>query len=123
MLKKWLPFVTVCLSFVMVSLAARSSRAEAGTGDEWLSWSPAQRASYVDGFISGHLNATHSVCDAADELFEVDMPHSLGDAHHPSEYPSARCFAKADTYSRFKVTGNEETDFAAYTTVITEFYK
>jgi hypothetical protein len=122
MLKICLRFMTLFASLAIICTAARFAGAHTGTGAEWLSWSAAQRATYVNGYISGYLDATHSACDAADELFEVDKRHSLGDAHHPSEYPSARCFARADSYSKFGSTGDKEMDFAAYTSVVTEFY-
>ena len=89
---------------------------------EWLSWSEAQRTTYVDGFITGYHGASHSACEAADELFEIGQPHSLGDQHHPSEYPSARCLARMDTYTKAKYSEATGPDLSAYTGVITEFY-
>lgn len=89
---------------------------------EWLSWSDSQRATYVDGFITGYLQGSHSACEAADELFEVDKPHTLGDQHHPSDVPSARCLARMEDYSKVKYSETMGSDFGAYTNVITEFY-
>jgi len=89
---------------------------------EWLSWSPGQRATYVDGFITGYLHGSHSACEAADNLFETDKPHSLGDEQHPSDVPSARCLARMEDYSKATYTESSGPDFSAYTDVITEFY-
>jgi len=89
---------------------------------EWLSWNPGQRATYVDGFITGYFQGSHSACEAADNLFEVDKPHSLGDEQHPSDVPSARCLARMEEYSKATYSESSGPDFSAYTDVITEFY-
>jgi hypothetical protein len=91
-------------------------------GQQWLSWTSAQRNSYVYGFIDGYMKGTVDACLAADELFEVGQPHRLGDEHHPTEVPSGRCLARVDReYSKGKLT-ESGMDTSAYTSVITEFY-
>jgi hypothetical protein len=90
-------------------------------GREWLSWTPQERYRYVYGFLDGYLMARHTACLAADSLFEVGQPHRMGDEQHPTEYPSGRCLASVDEYSRFKFT-DSTVDLSPYTIPITEFY-
>ena len=45
----------------------------------------------------------------------------MGDEQHPTEFPSGRCLASVDEYSRFKYT-DSTIDFSAYVNPITEFY-
>jgi hypothetical protein len=75
----------------------------------------------MGGFIDGYLRGSHQACDATDDLFEVGKWHRLGDDRHPSEIPSARCLARLDMYSKYKLVESRP-DFSAYTDVITEFY-
>jgi hypothetical protein len=107
---------------LVIYMAAQVRSQEIARGGEWLSWSPGQRATYVDGFITGYLQGSLSACEVADQLFEVGMPHRLGDDQHPSEVPSARCLARMEKYSKAKYTEATGQDFSAYTDVITEFY-
>ena len=83
-------------------------------GGEWLAWSPAERSTFIDGFISGYRNGSNKACLATSDLFEVGKSHRLGDQ------PAARCSARLESYSKYSYTG--WADFTAYTTVITEFY-
>jgi hypothetical protein len=110
------------VAILLICMAAQVRSQEIARGGEWLSWSPRQRATYVDGFITGYLRGSLSACEVADQLFEVGMPHRLGDEQHPSEVPSARCLARMEKYSKAKYTEASEQDFSAYTDVITEFY-
>jgi hypothetical protein len=107
---------------IFVAAQALPGPGQIDTGGEWLSWSPRQRATYVDGFITGYLQGSHQACEIADDLFEVGQAHPLGDAHHPSEIPSARCLARMDEYSKTRYTKISGLDFNAYAHVITEFY-
>jgi hypothetical protein len=88
-------------------------------GKQWLSWSPSERNRFVHGFIDGYLIARQRTCDAADGLFEVGLPHQLGDEQHPTDIPSGRCLAAVDTYSRFR---HPTVDLSVYANPITEFY-
>jgi hypothetical protein len=90
-------------------------------GREWLSWNKNERNRYVYGYLDGYMLARARTCDAADELFEVGMPHKLGDEQHPTEMPSGRCLAAVDTYSRFKYK-DSKVDLSVYANPITEFY-
>jgi hypothetical protein len=90
-------------------------------GGEWLSWTLSERNRYVIGFLDGYLMARHNACIAADSLFEVGQPHRMGDEQHPTEFPSGRCLASVDEYSRFKYV-DSMVDLTAYTIPITEFY-
>ncbi len=92
-------------------------------GGEWLSWNPGERATFVNGFVAGYRQGTHSACEVAQELFgKPGKGYRLGDEHHPSEMPSARCLARMEEYSKAKYTEASGLDVTAYTDVITEFY-
>ena len=90
-------------------------------GGDWVSWTQSERNSYFIWFLDGYLMARHTACIAADSLFEVGKPHRMGDEQHPTEYPSGRCLASVDEYSRFKYI-NSMVDLSAYTIPVTEFY-
>jgi hypothetical protein len=121
-LTKYLAGIGTLVILVVICVAAQVRTDQVDRGGEWLSWSPGQRATYVDGFITGYLQGSLSACEAADKLFEVNKPHSLGDEHHPSEIPSARCLARMEEYSKAKYTETSGLDESVYTDVITEFY-
>ncbi len=95
--------LVVLASAVVSALGARGD----GTGVEWLSWSPSERSAFMNGFVTGYLRGTSKACNAADDLFEVNNPHSVSDR------PSEKCHGRVDLYSK---------DSDAYTTVLTEFY-
>jgi len=73
------------------------------------------------GYLDGYLLARNRACDVADDLFEVGMPHRLGDDQHPTEIPSGRCLAVVDTFSRYKFK-DSSLDVDVYVKPITEFY-
>jgi hypothetical protein len=109
--------------FLIIGNAAQVGTKDVDRGGEWLSWSPAERAEYVDGFISGYLQGSNSACNVADDLFsDSKASYRLGDENHPSDMPSARCLAKMESYSKAKFHEGFGPDFTAYTNVITEFY-
>jgi|SRR6267154_1843859 len=122
MLTKYLLSFGAVVILTMICAAAQVHPEQLDRGGEWLSWSPGQRVTYVDGFITGYLQGSLSACEAADGLFEVGKPHSLGDEHHPSEMPSARCLARMEEYSKARYTEASGPDFSAYADVITDFY-
>ena len=90
-------------------------------GGEWLSWTPSERGRFVHGYLDGYLMARLRACEVADNLFEVNQPHQLGNGQHSTDMPSARCLASVDEYSRYKYTGSE-LDVSTYEKPITEFY-
>ena len=107
---------------LLISCKANKVRPELSEkGDEWLSWNITERNRYVFGYLDGYLTARHTACVAADALFEVGQPHRMGDEQHPTEFPSGRCLASVDEYSRFKYIGST-IDLSAYVNPITEFY-
>jgi hypothetical protein len=108
---------------LIICMAAQVRTDRLDRGGEWLSWSPGKRATYVDGFITGYQVASHNACEVAEQLFgKPGKMYRLGDEHHSSEMPSARCLARTGTYSKVKFTDSGDLDFSAYTDVITEFY-
>jgi len=110
------------VALLMISCRAEKIHTEQiERGGEWLSWTTAERNRYVYGYIDGYLLARNRACDVADTLFEVGMPHRLGDDQHPTGVPSGRCLAAVDTYSRLKDV-NAAVDLTVYTNPISEFY-
>jgi hypothetical protein len=108
----------------LLMISCRSERVhteQIERGGEWLSWTPIERNRYVYGYLDGYLAARNRACDAADRLFEVGMPHRLGDDQHPTEIPSGRCLAAVDGFSRY--TYKDSTlNVSNYANPITEFY-
>jgi hypothetical protein len=119
---KHLPGIALLTIMLIIRVSAQVLPDQLDRGGEWLSWTPRERATYVDGFITGYLQGSHRACDIADDLFEVGKPHRLGDQHHTGDMPSARCLARIDNYSKATYTEASGPDFSAYTQVITEFY-
>ena len=108
---------------MVICLAAEVRPNQLDRGGEWLSWSPGERTTFVNGFIAGYRQGSHGACEAAQELFgEPGKMYRLGDEHHASEMPSARCLARMEEYSKAKYTEASGLDVSAYTDAITEFY-
>jgi len=108
---------------MIADVAAQVHPDQLDRGGEWLSWSPRERATFVGGFISGYLRGSHGACDVAEQIFgKPGKMYRLGDEHHPSEMPSARCLARMEEFSKYKYSEGAGPDFSAYTDVITEFY-
>jgi hypothetical protein len=121
--KKYLAGIGAFLLVLMVIRVPAQVRPEQrGRGEEWLSWSPAERSAYVVGYIDGDSSGSHGACEVAQDLFGTGKRYRLGDEHHPSEMPSARCLASVEKYSRYTYKEGLAIDLTAYTTVITEFY-
>jgi hypothetical protein len=124
MLKKCLAGIgALIISVVTICVAAQLRPDQLDRGGEWLSWSPRERATFVNGFIAGYRQGSHGACEVVQALFgEPGKMYRLGDEHHPSEMPSARCLARMEEYSRAKYTEASGLDVSAYTSAITEFY-
>ena len=121
-LTKFLAGIGALITLAVIGLVAQVRTDQVDRGGEWLSWSPGQRTTYVDGFITGYLQGSQIACYVSDELFEVGKPHRLGDQRDPGDLPSARCLARMEEYSKAKYTEGSGPDFTAYTGVITKFY-
>jgi len=93
-----------------------------GSGEQWLSWSASEREIFVFAYIDGHYAGTSSACRDADDLFETNEPHHPGYAGHPSDFPSERCLAKRQIYSKARSSPSGPIGLSIYTGVITEFY-
>jgi hypothetical protein len=93
--------------FMLITVGASVTKPQAGTGYEWVLWTPEQRSSFIDGFWTGYVMGTRRACDVTDDLFEVGKMHRVG------EDPSARCLARLELYSK---------DARLYTAVLTDFY-
>jgi hypothetical protein len=112
--------VSAALSF---TASAQTNPLLHGRGGEWLSWTPVYRTAYVQGFANGYMLGFMKACDLADQLFETDKPHHLGDAQHPTEVPSGRCLAHRGEFSSAKLDERGQFDVSAYTEIITAFYE
>src|SRR4029077_9549587 len=112
-------FVGFFLSAALcVAASAQTNPLPDGRGGEWLSWTPVQRTAYVQGFADGYMLGFYRACDLADQLFETDKPHRLGDEHHPTEVPSGRCLAQRGEFSRTRLDEKGQVDVSAYIDVI-----
>ncbi len=96
-------------------LAGQLRREQVDRGDQWLSWSKAERIAFIDGFLTGYSNGSHKACLSANEIFEVGEAHRLGND------PAARCEARIETYTRYE-SSESGPDLSGYADVITEFY-
>ena len=117
--------VRITLSFGLCFCAAAQVKTELpGRGGEWLSWTPVQRSAYVYGFADGYMLGFSDACHLADQLFETDKPHRLGDEQHPTEVPSGRCLAHRGEFSQIKFNGDGHlVGIAEYADVVTAFYE
>ena len=118
--------IICCLAGFVLSVAWSSplvAQVRPERGEEWLAWTQAQRSTYAYGLFSGYLMGFHRACNLADQLFETDKPHRLGDEHHPTEVPSGRCLAHIGEFSEPKFDKEGHPDISAYTDVITAFYE
>jgi hypothetical protein len=122
MLARYLSGIGILIVLTIIAVAAQVRPEQVNRGAEWLAWSPGERSTYVYGFISGYQEGTREACDTAERLFGDLKTYNLGDEHHPSDMPSARCLALVEEYSNFKYTEALGLDFTSYTNVITEFY-
>ena len=100
---------------MVLRFAGSSAPVTPGSGQEWLSWNPAERNSYVEGFFDGYGRGSQTACRNLDQIFEAGQSHRLGDS------PSARCANRLEHYSRLKMM-DSEVDASVYTSVLTEFY-
>jgi len=112
-------FVAACHRSAQVS--ARSPRA--GFGEEWLAWTPQQRAEHTASFIDGATTTSYTICNAIDS----SIP---GGTHLPSGtlIPREECLdiQKFSKGTGWKLANDGKTvDYgvSAYTTVIDELYK
>ncbi len=91
------------------------------SGDEWRSWSPAQRTGYVEGFLDGRLSGLGQACDAADwQSYDIPGGSKL------SPEMVQLCQQKIKTYTRFtpidQLMRGAPLDVTAYTSVLDAFY-
>jgi hypothetical protein len=114
---------TAFIGMTFVNSAAQVRPDQLDRGGEWLSWNPRERATLVIGFIGGYRKGSHSACEAAQQLFgKPGKMYRLGDEHHPSEMPSARCLARMEEFSKARYTEDSGPDVSVYTAAITDFY-
>jgi hypothetical protein len=95
-----------------------------GTGDEWRSWSAAERRQYLVGYLEGQLAAVYKTCHLSDDFAEQD-----GQTLYPNHFPSRRCTDAAPKYSKARVDFADEStgkgrslDVSVYTNVLDTFY-
>jgi hypothetical protein len=127
-------FFRLTVLFLLVIFCASCSRTSkqvatanpihAFGGEEWLSWTPAQRDRYVYGYIVGYQSGFFKACEFADE-------HSLFDDHIPPgpgeegviNVPGHRCRTALKSYSRVTYTQDKGVSVNPYPEIITEMYE
>ena len=120
---------TLFISFVflhVLSLGGCRSHPSRGPhlqdGEDWLSWSPERRETFVKDFLSGYLYGSLDTCARAATLFRNE-----GEQLSPAEMAAsvdvaARCQSHLNGFSKFRASGNLPTDVSPYTAPITAFY-
>jgi len=93
------------------------------TGDQWLALSSSQQNGAIYEYIQGYLDGLNQACGKLDSLFETNVAHQYRYIDKPSTFPSDRCRANADYYSKMTLAANHHGyDYSVYINVITEFY-
>lgn len=106
---KSLLLTTVLALLAVLGAAAQNSPSPSnGRGEEWLSWTSAQRVLFVGAYLQGYQMGTLDACAAAAELFESGK--KITDLNQD---PDRRCVRHAKRYSLRA---------ADYARVITAFY-
>jgi hypothetical protein len=92
---------------LLIAMGALGASPQPGTGEEWLLWTPEQRNTFIEGYVTGYMRGTRKACNVARDLYVADK------SQRPGEDPSGSCLARLESYSKHS---------DAYTTVLTGFY-
>jgi hypothetical protein len=111
---------SAAILFALFAVACRkpqsvvqTAKSPVGFGDEWLSMTADQKATYVQGFIYGRRVGAEDICDTG-----VMMPPGKSQPGDENLTEYGRCLAASGQYShRDPVTGDN-----AYISVIDTFY-
>jgi hypothetical protein len=118
--------VSLCLSLfaVVLVIGCRGKKPTLGSGDEWRSWKPIQRAAFVEGFVDGQSFGSAETCSSVDDSFTEGTKLPPG-----ALMPSAVCIAARKTYTRGHLISSSATlkgatfDVSEYTSVLDIFYE
>jgi len=109
------------LAILTALVACNRPSAKVGSGEEWRSWKPEQRQTFVAAYLYGYSLAQHDLCgptDVEDNL--TNRPHTNLDDPNP-------CRTPRDTYTHIGSQLGPYFDTAAFTapyvSVIDDFYK
>jgi hypothetical protein len=64
----------ILLAALCISASGQTLPMLHGRGEEWLSWTPMQRTTYVQGLADGYMIGFSKACELTDQLFEVGKP-------------------------------------------------
>ncbi len=105
--------------------AATAKPTHAFGGEEWLSWTSAERSRYVDGYLSGYQSGFGESCDAAErhDLFDNRLSPTPEEKEHVINVPHYRCNQYRKEYSKTKFTLEKGIDVSPYPEIVTEMYK
>ena len=89
---------------------------------QWMAWTPTERAAFVAGYLDGHLHGRNQACKVADNWTEAIKRKHPSKGSHSSETAFDRCISLVGDYTKVKWDGSV-LDVSAYTGVVTEFYE
>jgi hypothetical protein len=127
--------VLFCLSLFAVVLVIGCNRQKPtlGSGDEWRSWKPNQKRSYIVGFVDGWSTSSSKACDKIDDFTTIAQDNKADPSHkfdNVLPLPSARCREASDKFSKEQLSGVDQTslrgmfvDVSVYTNVLDDFYR
>jgi hypothetical protein len=79
---------------ILIAAGALGASPQSGTGEEWLLWTPEQRSTFIEGYVTGYLRGTRKACEAARDLYVADK------SQRPGEDPSGPCLSRLESYSK-----------------------
>jgi len=94
-----------------------------GSGEEWSSWSAAERRHYLVGYLEGHNAGMYETCKLTDDLAAQD-----GQELYSNHRPSMRCVNASRKYSKAHIVYTGEAgrgkglDVSVYVKVLDIFY-
>jgi hypothetical protein len=96
----------------------------AARGDEWLTWTPAERSRYVYGYLDGYGGGFAEACEAADDndLFKEHVSPYPGD-EDVVNIPLVHCRSHRKNFSKEKLTENFTLEIGSYPEILTQFYE
>jgi hypothetical protein len=91
-------------------------------GEQWLSWSAAEKGTFVIAFLQGYGDGISSGCNSAEEtLSKVELKDTKDNRYYI--FDAADCRSQVPIYTKLKLRTSAEPDTSAYANVITGFYE
>jgi hypothetical protein len=93
-------------------------------GEEWLSWTVAERNQYVYGYLVGYEFSFSEACRAAEDhdLLREHMSPSRGE-ENSINVAATRCLSYRKNYSKERYTIDKGANVSPYSEIITEMYE